>query len=97
MKSQRFGRIVAITSGELDGAPTPKWTAYAVGKAALASFVRSLAVELGPTGITVNCVSPGMTDTAMVGDLSEKARLILARQNPLRRLAQPEDVADAVS
>lgn len=97
MRSQGFGRIVAITSGELDGAPTPRWTAYAVGKAALATFVRSLAVELGPSGITVNCVSPGMTDTALVGDLSEKARLVLARRAPLRRLAQPEDVAEAVS
>ncbi len=38
-----------------------------------------------------------MTDTALVGDLSEKGRLILARRAPLRRLAQPEDIADAVS
>ena len=97
MRSQGFGRIVMITSGELDGAPTPRWTAYAVGKAALATFARSLAVELGPSGITVNCVSPGMTDTALIGDLSEKARLVLARRAPLRRLAQPEDIAEAVS
>lgn len=97
MQSQGFGRIVMITSGELDGPPTPTWTAYAVGKAALATFARSLAVELGPAGINVNCVSPGMTDTALVGDLSEKSRLILARRAPLRRLARPEDVADAVS
>jgi 3-oxoacyl-[acyl-carrier protein] reductase len=97
MRAQGFGRIVVITSGELDGPPTPGWTAYAVGKAALATFARSLAVELGPSGITVNCVSPGMTDTALIGDLSEKARLILARKAPLRRLARPEDVAEAVS
>ena len=97
MTSQHYGRMVMITSGELDGPPTPHWTAYAVGKAALATFARSLAVELGPSGINVNCVSPGMTDTAMIGDLSEKARLVLARRAPLRRLAQPEDVADAVS
>jgi 3-oxoacyl-[acyl-carrier protein] reductase len=97
MRTQGFGRIVLITSGELDGPPTPKWMAYAVGKAALATFARSLAVELGPAGITVNCVSPGMTDTALIGDLSEKARLVLARRAPLRRLAQPEDVAEAVS
>ena len=97
MRAQGYGRLVVITSGELDGPPTPRWTAYAVGKAALATFARSLAVELGPAGITVNCVSPGMTDTAMIGDLSEKARLILARRAPLRRLAQPEDIAAAVS
>ena len=97
MRSQGFGRIVVITSGELDGPPTPQWTAYAVGKAALATFARSLAVELGPYGINVNCVSPGLTDTALLGDLSEKARLVLARRAPLRRLAQPQDVADAVA
>jgi 3-oxoacyl-[acyl-carrier protein] reductase len=97
MQAQGFGRIVMITSGELDGPPTPTWTAYAVGKAALATFARSLAVELGPSGINVNCVSPGMTDTALIGDLSEKARLLLARRAPLRRLARVEDVADAVS
>ena len=80
MRAQGYGRFVAITSQVLDGAPTPTWTAYTVGKAALAAFARSLAVELGPDGITVNCVSPGMTETALVGDLSEKARLMLARR-----------------
>ena len=97
MRAQRFGRIVFVTSGVLDGAPTPKWTAYAIGKAALATLARSLAVELGPAGINVNCVSPGMTETAMVSDIAEKTRLILARQTPLRRLAQPSDIADAVA
>ncbi len=96
MKAQGYGRIVTITSQVLDAAPTPKWTAYAVGKAGLATLTRCLAVELGPAGITVNCVSPGMTETALVGDIPEKLRLILARQAPLRRLAQPKDVAAAV-
>ncbi len=97
MRDQGFGRIVFVTSGVLDGAPTPKWTAYAIGKAALATLARSLAVELGPIGINVNCVSPAMTETAMVADIPEKARLVLARQAPLRRLAEPSDVADAVA
>ena len=97
MTAQGYGRIVAITSQVLDGAPTPNWTAYAIGKAALAAFARSLAVELGPAGITVNCVSPGMTETSMVGDIPEKMRLVLARQVPVRRLAVPEDVAGAVA
>ena len=97
MRTQGYGKIINITSQVLDGAPPPKWTAYAVGKAGLATFSRCLAVELGPAGITVNCVSPGMTDTAMIGDIPEKLRLVLARQAPLRRLARPEDVADAVA
>ncbi len=97
MRSQRYGKIISITSQVLDGAPPATWTAYATAKAALATFSRALAVELGPAGITVNCVSPSMTETAMIGDIPEKARLIMARQTPLRRLAQPEDVAEAVA
>lgn len=97
MKAAGHGRIVTITSQVADAAPTPGWTAYAVAKAALATFTRCLAAELGPAGITVNNVSPGLTDTAYLGDLSEKARLIAARQAPLRRLAGPRDVAGAVA
>jgi 3-oxoacyl-[acyl-carrier protein] reductase len=97
MREQGYGRIVNVTSQAIDGSPTPGWTAYAVGKSALATFSRQLAAELGPAGITVNCVSPGMTDTRLIGDIPEKQRLIAARQTPLRRLATPEDVAGAVA
>lgn len=96
MKEAGTGRIINITSQVLDSAPTPLWTAYTTGKATLAALARSLAVEIGPTGIRVNCVSPGMTDTRLIGDLSERSRLMLARQNPTRRLGRPEDVAAAV-
>jgi 3-oxoacyl-[acyl-carrier protein] reductase len=97
MREQGYGRIVNITSQAVDGSPTPSWTAYSVAKSALATFSRQLAAELGPAGITVNCVSPGMTDTRLIGDIPEKQRLIAARQTPLRRLATPEDVAGAVA
>jgi 3-oxoacyl-[acyl-carrier protein] reductase len=97
MRDQGYGRIVNITSQAIEGSPTPGWTAYAVAKSALATFSRQLAAELGPAGITVNCVSPGMTDTRLIGDIPEKQRLIAARQTPLRRLATPEDVAGAVA
>jgi 3-oxoacyl-[acyl-carrier protein] reductase len=96
MREQGHGKIVNVTSQAIDGSPTPAWTAYAVAKSALATFSRQLAAELGPAGITVNCVSPGMTDTRLIGDIPEKQRLIAARQTPLRRLATPEDVAGAV-
>jgi 3-oxoacyl-[acyl-carrier protein] reductase len=97
MKTRKQGRIINITSMVADGTPTPQWTTYAVAKSALATFTRALAVELGPSGIRVNNVAPGMTDTALVGDIPEKARLIVAQQTPLRRLADPTDVAGAVS
>jgi 3-oxoacyl-[acyl-carrier protein] reductase len=96
MTSNRWGRVVNISSQVIDGAPSPGWTSYAVGKAALSMFSRYLAAELGPSGITVNNVSPGMTETPLIGDVPEKIQMMVARQTPLRRLATPDDVASAV-
>ena len=97
MKAQRFGRIVNITSQVIEGAPTPTWTAYAMAKSALSTLSRYLAAEVGPSGVTVNCVAPGMTATALIGDIPEKAQLMAARQTPMRRLATPQDIASAVA
>ncbi|MBT4791948.1 MAG: SDR family oxidoreductase [Halobacteriovoraceae bacterium] len=96
-KEQKYGKIINMTSQVLDGVPSVGWTSYALGKSALATLSRYMAAELGPLGITVNCVSPGMTDTALIGDIPEKSRLLIARATPLRRLAMPTDIAGAVS
>lgn len=97
MASRKWGRIVNITSQVLDGPPSITWTGYAMAKGALQVFSRYMAAELGPLGITVNCVSPGMCETTLIGDIPEKAQLMIARQTPLRRLAKPSDVAAAVA
>ena len=97
MRQAGSGRIVNITSQVIDGSPSVSWTSYAVAKAAVAMLSRYLATELGPMDVTVNCVSPGMTETRLIGNISEKAQLMVARQTPLRRLAQPDDVAAAVA
>ena len=97
MTAQRWGRIVNITSQVLDGPPSVTWTGYAMAKGALAVFSNYMAAELGPQGITVNCVSPGMCETGLIGDIPEKAQLMIARQTPLRRLAKPADIAAAVA
>jgi 3-oxoacyl-[acyl-carrier protein] reductase len=97
MADRKWGRIVNITSQAIDGPPTAGWTAYAAAKAALAMMSRYLAAELGPQGVTVNCVSPGMTETSLIGDIPEKLQMLVARQTPLRRLATPADVAAAVA
>ncbi|GAB4081371.1 SDR family oxidoreductase [Modestobacter muralis] len=97
MGERGWGRIVNVTSQVVDGPPSVTWTGYAMAKGALAVFSRYMAAELGPRGITVNCVAPGMTETALIGDISEKAQLMAARQTPLRRLATPGDVAAAVA
>jgi 3-oxoacyl-[acyl-carrier protein] reductase len=91
------GRVISIGSQSWDGAPVAGWTAYALAKGALSTLTRYLAAELGPQGITVNLVSPGMTHTAFIANVSEKQQLMAARQTPLRRLAEPEDTAGAVA
>lgn len=97
MSARKWGRIVNITSQVLDGPPSVTWTGYAMAKGALNVFSNYMAAELGPQGITVNCVSPGMCETTLIGDIPEKAQLMIARQTPLRRLAKPADVASAVA
>jgi 3-oxoacyl-[acyl-carrier protein] reductase len=97
MASRKWGRIVNITSQVLEGPPSVTWTGYAMAKGALQVFSRYMAAELGPLGITVNCVSPGMCETTLIGDIPEKTQLMIARQTPLRRLAKPSDVAASVA
>src|SRR5207247_10225241 len=72
------------------------WLGYTVSKAALRAMTRSLAVELGPKGIAVNMVSPGMTETELIAEIPERVRRVQAAQAPLRQLAVPEDIARTV-
>jgi 3-oxoacyl-[acyl-carrier protein] reductase len=91
------GRIINIGSIWAWNAPPPNQIAYVTAKGALKAFTKSLAVELGPKGIRVNLVSPGMTETDLIADVPERLRKVQAMQTPLRRLAAPEDIARAVA
>jgi 3-oxoacyl-[acyl-carrier protein] reductase len=93
MLQQKSGRIVNIGSIMAWNAPPAQWSAFLMAKAALKSFTRSLAVELGPSGIRVNMISPGTTETESTLEIPERLRKLQAMQTPLRRLARPEDVA----
>ena len=70
---------------------------YSATKHALIGLTRSLAAELGPTGIRVNCVAPGVIQTDMLGVLPSEALPMLAQETPLGRLGTPEDIAHAVA
>ena len=92
---QEGGRIVTISTG-LTRNPMAESNAYSASKGALEILTRSFALEVGPRGITVNTVLPGITDTE---GLALPAPVIdhLVGQTPLRRLGQPEDLADVIA
>lgn len=92
----RNGRIVNVVS-DLVERPTVPYHDYTTAKAAVVGFSRNLAADLGPFGVTVNCVAPGLVHpTESSRAATDEQRDELAAATPLRRLATPEDVAGAV-
>jgi NAD(P)-dependent dehydrogenase (short-subunit alcohol dehydrogenase family) len=106
MKGRPYGRIVAVAStAGLKGYAYV--SAYSAAKHAVIGLVRSLALELASSNVTVNAVCPGFTETDLVagsidniisktGRTREQAIAELARHNPQKRLIQPSEVADTV-
>ena len=96
MLSEKRGCIVNISSmWGLRGASCE--VTYSCTKAALIALTRSLALELAPSRIRVNCVAPGVIDTDMARQLGGHVLDDLAAETPLGRLGTPEDIAHAVS
>ena len=93
--AQKRGRIVNLCA-TLVRRPASGYGAHTMAKAAVLAYTRTLAKEVGPHGVTVNAVSPGMTLTDFTLSLPESVREGVAARTPLRRLAGPEDVARAV-
>ena len=87
------GRIVNIASTEALGA-TKGVAAYTAAKTGVIGLTRSLAVEFGMRGITVNCICPGPINTGMTSDIPDEAKQVFAnRRSALKRYAEPEEVA----
>ena len=102
MVNQRFGRIVNLSSSSALG--NRGQANYSAAKAGMQGFTKTLAIELGPFGITANAVAPGFIATDMtastaarVGMPFEDFQAAAAAQIPVRRVGQPDDVANTIS
>ena len=96
MMAQKKGHIINILTSYVAGMPPAKLSPYVTAKYALEGFSKSLAAELGSSGIRVNMVSPGVTKTKFIDHLPEKLLEIISLQTPLKRIATPEDVANVI-
>jgi 3-oxoacyl-[acyl-carrier protein] reductase len=96
MKRRGGGSIVNMAS-DLVARPTIPYHEYSTAKSALVGFTRNLAAELGPLGIRVNCVAPGLVyPTEASRGTKEEVKEMLTAQTPLRRIASPDDIAGPV-
>jgi 3-oxoacyl-[acyl-carrier protein] reductase len=95
MMAGKGGRIVNISS-IVSFTGFSGLSVYSATKSSLTGFTRSLAREVGSLGITVNAVAPGFVDTEMTGDLGDMQREKIARRSALRRMADIEDIGNAV-
>jgi len=86
-----LGSLAGRTGGVLTG------TAYAVSKGGIESLTKSVAQELAPRCITVNCVAPGGVDTPLLARSSPESLAAMTAATPLKRMAAPDEIAAAVS
>lgn len=95
MTAQSFGRIINVSSmnGQIAGVGQAN---YSASKGGIIAFTRTAAMELARSGITVNSVSPGYTDTDMFAKVPPEIQTQIKAKIPLGRFAQPEEIAKAV-
>jgi 3-oxoacyl-[acyl-carrier protein] reductase len=96
MIRRKNGCIIAVSSG-LSRQPGPGFSAHTTAKSGLDGFMKSLALELGPHGIRVNVVAPGLTETDATAFIPEAAKAAAGSHLPLGRIGQPEDVAGIIA
>ncbi len=95
MMKRRWGRIVGITS-IVGVTGNPGQANYAASKAGLIGMTKSLAQEVATRGITLNCVAPGMIETAMTDALNDQQRERILTAIPMQRLGNADEIASAV-
>lgn len=95
MMERRSGRIVTVAS-DAGRVGSLGETVYSGAKGGVIAFTKALAREMARYDVTVNCVCPGPTDTPLMAAVPDKIKEAFARVTPMRRLAQPSEIADAI-
>ena len=95
MMENKYGKIILVSSS-LSREPGYGFAAHCAAKAAMDSLARTMALELGPAGIFVNVVGPGLTRTDATSGMPAEVFTQTAAHTPLQRVAEPEDIANAV-
>lgn len=96
MIERRYGRLIYISSNASE-APVPYMAAHGSAKAALDAFVKYVAQESAPHGVTANLVSPGLVETEASSVTPEEYKRQLAAMTPLQRVGLPEDISGAIA
>src|SRR5579859_6823254 len=97
MAERHYGRIVFITSDTFWAPPDPVLLPYIASKGALLGIMRTLAVTLGPDGIAVSAVAPGLTDTPAARVISTEDNFAVVARQALKRRLTPDDTAASVA
>ncbi len=95
MRERGYGRIISMSS--LASRGNIGQANYSAAKAGVIGLTKTLSMELGPKNITVNCVAPGMINTDIIRTVPEKTLAGMVSAIPLRRVGEPEEVADLVT
>jgi 3-oxoacyl-[acyl-carrier protein] reductase len=96
MMRRRTGRIINITS-IVGVTGNPGQVNYCASKAGLIGFTKSLAQEIAPRGVTVNCVAPGFIASAMTDKLNDKQKDAIMGSIPMKKMGAGDDIANAVT
>lgn len=96
MLSRHQGNIITVSSmwGQTGGSCE---SVYSATKGGIISFTKALAKELGPSGIRVNCIAPGLIDTDINNNLSDDDKKCIVEETPVGRIGTPQDIADAAA
>ncbi len=96
MLRRKWGRVINFSSLAAFSGSAGQ-TNYSAAKGALVSFTKSLAAEVAPYGVTVNCIAPGFVETEMIAFLTPEVRADFMKRIPAKRFGNPEDIAPLVS